>query len=43
MSPDMLYAAPVSSNRRVVDGRIRPIEEFNVPGRPPPGSGFTGQ
>ena len=25
------------------DGRIRSIEEFNVPGRTPPGSGFTGQ
>jgi hypothetical protein len=28
---------------KVVDGRIRSIEEFNVPGRTPPGSGFTGQ
>lgn len=28
---------------KVVDGRIRSIEEFNVPGRVPPGSGFAGQ
>jgi hypothetical protein len=28
---------------KVVDGHIRSIEEFNVPGRVPPGSGFAGQ
>lgn len=28
---------------KVVDGHIRSIEEFNVPGRVPPGSGFEGQ
>jgi len=28
---------------KVVDDHIRSIEEFNVPGRVPPGSGFAGQ
>ena len=28
---------------KVVDGHIRSIEEFNVPGRVPTGSGFAGQ
>lgn len=40
---DMRVTQNAAEIFKVVDGRIRSIEEFNVPGRVPPGSGFAGQ
>jgi hypothetical protein len=41
-SNGMQTARNVAEIFKVVDGRIRSIEEFAVPGRTPPGSGFRG-